>query len=165
MWYPWLTVYLVRIILCAAAVSSKIFIVGRAVAGLGAAGVLQGELSIIGQVVELEKRPLCMPQLLCMVNLTCSLWLCQPTVSIQQLGRFWTRPRRLSFLGRDLNGVNIAGSTSSRQEEAEMRNEQQAYMNSLAWNQVYSRLFRGVISWFEAVNRRYLYTKIEYEHY
>lgn len=36
------------------------FIVGRAVAGLGAAGVLQGALSIIGQVVELEKRPLYM---------------------------------------------------------------------------------------------------------
>lgn len=36
------------------------FIVGRAVAGLGAAGILQGALSIIGQVVELEKRPLYM---------------------------------------------------------------------------------------------------------
>ncbi|TPR06112.1 putative integral membrane protein [Aspergillus niger] len=36
------------------------FIVGRAVAGLGAAGVLQGALSIIGQVVQLEKRPLYM---------------------------------------------------------------------------------------------------------
>jgi MFS family permease len=36
------------------------FIVGRAVAGLGAAGILQGALAIIGQVVELEKRPLYM---------------------------------------------------------------------------------------------------------
>lgn len=47
-------------ILCAAANSSSMFIVGRAVAGLGAAGILQGALSIIGQVVELEKRPLYM---------------------------------------------------------------------------------------------------------
>lgn len=36
------------------------FIVGKPVVRLGAAGVLQGALSIIGQVVELEKRPLYM---------------------------------------------------------------------------------------------------------
>ena len=36
------------------------FIVGRAVAGTGAAGILQGALSIIGHVVELEKRPMYM---------------------------------------------------------------------------------------------------------
>lgn len=47
-------------ILCATAVSSNMFIVGRAVAGLGAAGVLQGALSIIGHVVVLEDRPLYM---------------------------------------------------------------------------------------------------------
>ncbi|KAI1074868.1 MFS general substrate transporter [Whalleya microplaca] len=45
-------------VLCAAAVNSQMFIVGRAVAGFGAAGVLQGALSIISQVVPLEKRPL-----------------------------------------------------------------------------------------------------------
>ncbi|KAI1130787.1 MFS general substrate transporter [Nemania abortiva] len=45
-------------ILCAAAPNSRVFIVGRAVAGLGAAGVLQGALSIISQVVPLGKRPL-----------------------------------------------------------------------------------------------------------
>ncbi|KAK4206211.1 major facilitator superfamily domain-containing protein, partial [Rhypophila decipiens] len=33
--------------LCAASTSSNMFIIGRAVAGLGAAGVLQGSLSII----------------------------------------------------------------------------------------------------------------------
>lgn len=47
-------------ILCAAAKSSNMFIVGRAIAGLGAAGLLQGALSIISQVVPLEKRPLYM---------------------------------------------------------------------------------------------------------
>jgi MFS family permease len=36
------------------------FIVGRAIAGLGAAGILQGALSIIGYVVELKHRPLYM---------------------------------------------------------------------------------------------------------
>ena len=36
------------------------FIVGRAVAGLGAAGLLQGSLSIITHSVELEKRSLYM---------------------------------------------------------------------------------------------------------
>ncbi|RYP77925.1 hypothetical protein DL769_003298 [Monosporascus sp. CRB-8-3] len=45
-------------VLCAAAVNSEMFIVGRAIAGFGAAGVLQGALSIISQVVPLEKRPL-----------------------------------------------------------------------------------------------------------
>ncbi|RDH35416.1 MFS general substrate transporter [Aspergillus welwitschiae] len=53
-------IFEVGTILCAAANSSPMFIVGRAVAGLGAAGVLQGALSIIGQVVQLEKRPLYM---------------------------------------------------------------------------------------------------------
>ncbi|KAI9878025.1 MAG: hypothetical protein M1830_002145 [Pleopsidium flavum] len=37
-----------------------VFEVARAVAGLGAAGLLQGSLSIIGYAVELEKRPLYM---------------------------------------------------------------------------------------------------------
>lgn len=45
---------------CAAAPDSKAFIVGRAVAGLGAAGILQGALAIIGYIVELERRPMFM---------------------------------------------------------------------------------------------------------
>jgi len=44
-------------VLCAAAQDSKTFIVGRAIAGLGAAGILQGNLAVIGEVVELPKRP------------------------------------------------------------------------------------------------------------
>ncbi|KAI4244003.1 MAG: hypothetical protein L6R40_003214 [Gallowayella cf. fulva] len=44
-------------ILSAAAVNSQMFIVGRAIAGLGAAGILQGALCIIGYAVELSKRP------------------------------------------------------------------------------------------------------------
>lgn len=43
-------------VLCAAAVNSHMFILGRAVAGFGAAGALQGALSIISQTVALEQR-------------------------------------------------------------------------------------------------------------
>lgn len=43
--------------LCAAAVNSHMFIVGRAIAGFGAAGALQGALCIISQTVALEQRP------------------------------------------------------------------------------------------------------------
>ncbi|KAF7861434.1 hypothetical protein EAF04_007999 [Stromatinia cepivora] len=58
-------VYLVSIvifevgsILCAAAPSSSVFILGRAISGLGAAGLYQGALGIVGYTVILEKRPL-----------------------------------------------------------------------------------------------------------
>ena len=44
--------------LCAAAPSSTVFIVGRAIAGLGAAGLFQGALGIVGFSVPLVKRPL-----------------------------------------------------------------------------------------------------------
>ena len=47
-------------IICAAAANSPTFIGGRAIAGLGAAGLLQGALGIIGVVVQLEKRPMFM---------------------------------------------------------------------------------------------------------
>lgn len=49
--------YLVGSVLCAAAPSSAAFIVGRAIAGIGAAGILQGALSIITYIAPLEKRP------------------------------------------------------------------------------------------------------------
>ncbi|KAF2499669.1 efflux pump antibiotic resistance protein [Lophium mytilinum] len=45
-------------ILCAAAPKSSVFIVGRAVAGVGAAGLYQGALAIVGLTVDLTKRPL-----------------------------------------------------------------------------------------------------------
>ena len=44
-------------ILCAAAPTSSAFIIGRAIAGVGAAGLYQGALSIIGYTCPLEKRP------------------------------------------------------------------------------------------------------------
>lgn len=45
-------------VLCAAAPSSTVFICGRALAGIGAAGLYQGALAIVGLTVMLEKRPL-----------------------------------------------------------------------------------------------------------
>ena len=47
---------LVGSILCAAAPSSAVFILGRVVAGVGAAGLLQGALGIITYIGPLEKR-------------------------------------------------------------------------------------------------------------
>ena len=47
-------------IICAAAPNSPAFICGRAFAGLGAAGLLQGALAIITHIVELERRPVFM---------------------------------------------------------------------------------------------------------
>lgn len=46
--------------MCAATTNSSTFIGGRAIAGLGAAGLLQGALGIIGIVVKLERRPIIM---------------------------------------------------------------------------------------------------------
>ncbi|KAI4719068.1 MFS general substrate transporter [Aureobasidium sp. EXF-10727] len=47
-------------LLCGVATSSNMFIIGRAVAGLGGAGLMNGALSIIAASVPLEKRPLYM---------------------------------------------------------------------------------------------------------
>lgn len=43
--------------LCGAAVSSPMLIVGRAVAGLGGAGIVNGAITIVSGCVPLEKRP------------------------------------------------------------------------------------------------------------
>ena len=47
-------------VVCATAPSSNVFILGRAIAGLGAAGIFQGALAIIGYIVALERRPMFM---------------------------------------------------------------------------------------------------------
>lgn len=44
--------------MCAAAPNSPVFILGRAVSGLGAAGLFQGALQVITLSVVLEKRPM-----------------------------------------------------------------------------------------------------------
>ncbi|KAF2470380.1 MFS general substrate transporter [Lindgomyces ingoldianus] len=55
-----IVIFEVGSVLCATATSSAVFIFGRAIAGLGAAGILQGALSIISQIVPLEQRPMYM---------------------------------------------------------------------------------------------------------
>lgn len=44
--------------ICAAARSSPIFITGRAIAGIEAAGLLQGALAIVTYIAPLKERPL-----------------------------------------------------------------------------------------------------------
>ena len=44
--------------ICAAAPTSSIFIVGRAIAGIGAAGLIQGALAVVTYIAPLEKRPM-----------------------------------------------------------------------------------------------------------
>lgn len=44
-------------LLCGIAPSSKLFILARAVAGLGASGLLNGALSIIAAIAPMHKRP------------------------------------------------------------------------------------------------------------
>lgn len=44
-------------VLCGAAISSNMLIIGRAVAGFGAAGIINGAITIISGCAPLEKRP------------------------------------------------------------------------------------------------------------
>jgi fucose permease len=53
-----LLIFEVGSIICAAATSSPMFIVGRAVAGAGAAALFSGGMTIIGYSVALRKRPI-----------------------------------------------------------------------------------------------------------
>lgn len=53
-----LVLFEVGSIICAAATSSPMFIVGRAIAGAGAAALFSGGMNIIGYSVPLRKRPI-----------------------------------------------------------------------------------------------------------
>lgn len=53
-----LVIFEVGSIICAAATSSAMFIIGRAVAGAGAAALFSGGMTIIGYSVALRKRPI-----------------------------------------------------------------------------------------------------------
>jgi MFS family permease len=53
-----LFIFEVGSVVCAAAPDSTAFIIGRAIAGVGAAGVFCGFLTIIAMSVPLRKRPL-----------------------------------------------------------------------------------------------------------
>ena len=55
--FTFLGVFLLGSLLCGAATKSSMFIVGRAVAGAGGAGIFSGCLSILAVVTPLSKRP------------------------------------------------------------------------------------------------------------
>lgn len=44
-------------LVCAVATSSKMLIVGRAIAGIGSSGIINGTMTIIGGIVPMERRP------------------------------------------------------------------------------------------------------------
>ena len=50
-------IFLVGSLLCGVATSSKMLIVGRAVAGMGTSGIQNGAITIIADSVPLHKRP------------------------------------------------------------------------------------------------------------
>lgn len=52
-----IAIFLFGSVLCAAAVNSNMFICGRAVAGMGASGLLSGAMTIITLLAPLERRP------------------------------------------------------------------------------------------------------------
>ena len=52
-----LLIFEIGSVFCAAAVSSNMLIAGRAVAGVGAAGLFVGATTAIAQVAPIEKRP------------------------------------------------------------------------------------------------------------
>ena len=59
--------------LCAAAPLSEVFILGRAVAGVGAAGLLQGALGLVTFIAPLERRPLYMGAIFSAFGITSSM--------------------------------------------------------------------------------------------
>jgi len=52
-----LVVFEIGSAVCGAAPNSKAFIVGRAIAGLGCAGLFQGSIIIMVHIIPLHKRP------------------------------------------------------------------------------------------------------------
>ncbi|KAF1964404.1 MFS multidrug transporter-like protein [Bimuria novae-zelandiae CBS 107.79] len=59
--------------LCAAAPEIEVFILGRAIAGIGAAGLLQGALGIITFISPLEKRPIHMAVIISVFGISSSM--------------------------------------------------------------------------------------------
>lgn len=55
-----ITIFEIGSLVCGVAPTSTALIVGRAVAGLGSAGIFSGALIIIAYTVPLAKRPICM---------------------------------------------------------------------------------------------------------
>ena len=52
-----IAIFLVGSLLCATAASSAMFVVGRAVTGMGFAGIIGGFFTILGYIIPLQRRP------------------------------------------------------------------------------------------------------------
>ncbi|KAJ4003908.1 hypothetical protein NW752_012044 [Fusarium irregulare] len=76
-------------ILCAAAPNSPVFIIGRAIAGLGAAGVFCGAMIIVSRIVEMRKRPLLLAIISSMYGVS--------SVIGPSLGGVFTHSKRLTW--------------------------------------------------------------------
>ena len=89
-------------IICALAPTSPVFIFGRAVAGIGAAGQISGSITIIGYTVPLRKRPMYYSIINAMTGVTA---LSGPVIggaftdaeSLTWRWCFWINPRKLSI--------------------------------------------------------------------
>ena len=75
--------------ICATASSSTVFIVGRAISGSGAAGILSGALAIGARLVPLMKRPLYMSIIMSMYGVA--------AVAGPTLGGLFTDSERLTW--------------------------------------------------------------------
>ena len=60
-----ITIFEIGSAICGAAPNSTALIIGRAVAGIGSAGIFSGALIIIAYSIPLEKRPACKFTFLC----------------------------------------------------------------------------------------------------
>ncbi|PSR81482.1 major facilitator superfamily domain-containing protein [Coniella lustricola] len=68
-WLCFFVIFELGSVLCGAAQSSTMFIVGRAIAGIGASGLLSGAINIISSSVPLERRPSLIGMMMGIANL------------------------------------------------------------------------------------------------
>lgn len=63
-----ITIFELGSLLCATSVSSAMFIIGRAVAGIGSSGLVNGALTIVGSASRPEKKPMLMGLIMAMAG-------------------------------------------------------------------------------------------------
>lgn len=85
-------------LICATAVSSVMLIVGRAVAGMGAAGLFSGALVILSRSIALRQRPsmCCVSYPMLPANHLHSLYRSHH-INVWNLQRRWSNPRRCIY--------------------------------------------------------------------
>ena len=110
-------------VVCAAARSSAIFIVGRAISGCGAAGVYAGVLTMVAQAAPMEKRPIYLASVISMFALAAIVG---PLIGGALTDRvswrwcFWINP----FCGGVSAVVVFFGFSSFQQKKSTLRLQQ-----------------------------------------